>query len=235
MQIHTIIPDAESLLALHPSELAGVLLELMQNDSKSSFHPGVISDNAIYKNYDPQCLEEVKLAVMEAWCFLVGRGLLVPSPGSQNGWHVLSRTGRQIKSSADFRSFVIARMFPRDLLHPKITEKSFSAYLLGDYETCVFNAFKQVEVAIRDRSGSGFANYYGVDLVRKAFHLRTGPLTLQSEPEAEKEAIMHLVAGAIGRFKNPSSHRHVAISSGTETIEMLCIASHLLRVVEDRG
>lgn len=75
---------------------------------------------------------------------------------------------------------------------------------------------------------------YGVDLMRKAFNPDNGPLTDMKEPMAEREALMHLLAGSIGRFKNPTSHRHVPITSASETVEILMFASHLLRVVSDR-
>jgi Protein of unknown function (Hypoth_ymh) len=50
---------------------------------------------------------------------------------------------------------------------------------------------------------------------------------------AEADDLSHLFAGAIGSYKNPSSHRHLAISAG-EAAEMIVLASHLLKIVEDR-
>jgi hypothetical protein len=52
----------------------------------------------------------------------------------------------------------------------------------------------------------------GVALMRKAFDKSTGPLTDMSNPEAEREALAHLFAGAIGSYKNPHSHRTVNLT-----------------------
>jgi hypothetical protein len=72
-------------------------------------------------------------------------------------------------------------------------------------------AFTTVEINVRD--GGGFTiDDYGTDLMRKAFHERTGSLTDQGLPKAERESFAHLFAGALGAYKNPHSHRKATTS-----------------------
>ena len=67
--------------------------------------------------------------------------------------------------------------------------------------------------------------------MRMAFDDKKGPLTDMSQPTAVKEAMAHLFAGAIGAYKNPSSHHDVEFEP-EEAAEMIIIASRLLRIVD---
>ena len=107
----------------------------------------------------------------------------------------------------------------------------WSLFLKGNYVTAVFEAFKEVEVAVRKTGGYADTDL-GVSLMRKAFGDK-GPLTDLKQPLAEQEARAHLFAGAIGSYKNPGSHRNVDFTA-EEAAEVIIFASHLLRIVNSR-
>ncbi len=97
-----------------------------------------------------------------------------------------------------------------------------------------FRPFKEVEVLVR-AVGQFPATEIGTSLISEAFKVAVGPLTDKSLPKAEQLAMLNLFLGALGLFKNPSSHRHVALTEAGEAAEMIVFASLLMRTVDARA
>ena len=113
-----------------------------------------------------------------------------------------------------------------------MANKVYPLFIRGDYDTAVFQAFKEVEIRVR-KAASLPQGLFGVDLVRNAFNPENGKLTDMASIKAEREAKSHLFAGALGLFKNPSSHRDVNWQDPGECAELIYLANHLLRLVKN--
>jgi hypothetical protein len=71
---------------------------------------------------------------------------------------------------------------------PTRTEKVVPLFPCGDHDVAVFQAFKKIEVAVRnaaDVEGAGYADS-GTTLMRKGLHPETGPLADRTLVRAER-------------------------------------------------
>ncbi len=124
-------------------------------------------------------------------------------------------------------------LMPETYVHPLIVRKSFQLLSAGQFESAVLQAFKTLETNIREKTNAD-AEHVGVKLIRKAFHPDNGPLTDLSLPRSEREALCNYVAGAVGYYKNPCSHRDVDMDFQT-AFDRIVVASDLLKIIERSG
>ena len=197
-----ILPNADDLLSLEPEELAGPLLMALEDSDRINPYE-VISFNLLkismvqeYLSNEPN---KILFALMEAWQWLEREGFVASRPNSLANessigpitYYFVTSRGKKIRQREDLDAYRKANLLPKGQLHPIIAKKVWSLFLRGDYDCAVFQAFKEVEIAVRN-AGNYDGQDIGVDLMRKAFG-KGGSLTDPNQPSAEQEARSHLI------------------------------------------
>jgi uncharacterized protein (TIGR02391 family) len=235
--------EPDVMLALSPEELAGELLaKLKAMRASGALNQGLIHLGNLVSELGAAMRTEVAfapkegqiaLAICEAFALLEAQALIVHAPGQLgSGWRTLSRRAEAMMTAEDFEKYRAARLLPRELLHPSIADAVWTSFVRGEYDTAVFQAMRQVEIATREASGAD-ADWPGVKMARWAFKPLEGPLTDKDAEAGEQQGMMDLFAGALGALKNPHSHRIVNFHSPAEAAAVIMFASQLLRIVEN--
>ena len=121
-------------------------------------------------------------------------------------------------------------LLPSSYVHPDVMDKSFELLTKGQFESAILQAFKCIEIKIREKTGYS-DDEVGTKMIRKAFDAHKGPLADHNIPIAEREALAHYIVGAYGYYKNPCLHRNVELDF-LEAFERIVIASNILKIVE---
>jgi uncharacterized protein (TIGR02391 family) len=222
-------PAISSLRQLSAPEIGLRLLDVWRSERRIRTLPDFARAVATESYAGVEALEAAML-FMEGLSYMAREGLIIRDPGQSSEFYTLSRTGRTVKGETAGFPGIPRSLDAREILHPTI-----AAIALADIERgrqyfaeAIFKAFRKVEIMVRERSG---INSYGVPLMREAF--KKGAALYDSGVDvSEAEALAHLYAGAIGRFKNPGSHREVEESDVRLTFQLLSFASYLLSQIE---
>jgi hypothetical protein len=237
----TVFPRPEDLAAVAAEDLAIVMFEFLRPDREGRCSIIGLRDQLFTttgNSYPPGSKRQTLLAIAEALSWLQTQGLIVEDPEQPQHFFVITKRAKALRTRADLETYRKGRVLPVGLLGPSLADKAQPLFLRGDHDVAVFQAFKEVEVAVRKAAAAlstGFGDeLVGTSLMRKAFHPDTGPLTDKSAVYSEREAEMHLFSGAIGHAKNPGSHRDVTVAPD-EAARLIIFASHLLDIVERRS
>lgn len=166
--------------------------------------------------------------LVEAWAWLESRAFV------STRWGQTSADARRVTAEGHRAlDMGLAGLHAAERLNVELSpalEKARRQFLQGDYEEAVFAAFRTVEERVRAASGASSSDL-GVKLMRQAFKPNDGPLSDTASDAGEQESLMHLFGGAIGTFKNPSSHRTVSYDDPTLAAEAVLLADLLLRLI----
>lgn len=224
-------PKIETALELEPEELAPFVLKHLEQSDKINRYNYTLGTSSEIVEYAGPYLEELKRRLMEAFIWLEREGFIAPEPGNQDDWRFITRKGKRVLQEEDFMTYAKESLLSSGTLDPILVRKVKPLFIRGDYDTAIFQAFKVVEVRVR-QLGRFTNEDYGVALMRKAFHPRTGPLTNKTFTETEKENMMHFFSSTIGLFKNPTSHRDISFTA-ERTADTIRIANCLLGILGD--
>jgi len=232
------LPPVRDIAAQMPEALAPSVLEdfvaqgLQQSHQVDSYSTHFDIDvNAQGIPYHER--EPIARSLAEAVAYLEQLGFIARDPRKNTGtrYYFVTRRGRDAAASpAAFASNRVRALFPAAVFHEALRGSAFNALVASDFQQAVSEAFRIIEVRVRD--ASGLTSLHGADLMRAAFHEKSGPLRSNAHDKNERESLAHLFAGAYGWLRNPAAHRDVP-KDATSAVEQLMFASLLLRVLDD--
>ncbi|OHA18577.1 MAG: TIGR02391 family protein [Candidatus Taylorbacteria bacterium RIFCSPHIGHO2_01_FULL_46_22b] len=229
-----IYPLPEAVLEMEPEELAPLVLKHLgrAEQGKLNRHNFLLGTDREFVDWAGSYKQgqSVLERFSVAWMWLEKELFIAPQPGN-NDWMFITHRGKKVLDSQDFDTYRQGYLLPSDGLDSILVRKVKQSFIRGDYDTAIFQAFKEVEVRVRTKAGLS-EKEIGVDLMRKAFGPPSAPLVDKTAHPAEQQARMELFSGAIGTYKNPSSHRYVNLTDPREAADIIHIANTLLRIVD---
>lgn len=227
----TTTPTAAELRTLSTADLALIMLRsLGDQPNPNSILRG--HEQAHHQNGEPDT-DFLMERWSDAWAWLIANGLVGPHHrNTPSDWHRVTQQGRQVAEAGTVRELLAEQRLPDDL-HDDLHEAR-RQFRNGNAEIAVFAAMRQVEIRLRTLSGAG-NDMIGVSLARYALRPDGGPLSDDRLEAGEREAISHLFAGALGAFKNPTSHRLVDFDDPAVAADILLLADLLLRLLDARS
>jgi hypothetical protein len=149
-------PPIENAMEMEPEELAPFVLKFLSTKEKTgemNRYNFTLGTNPELAKYAGGYLNEFCKRLTEAWIWLEKEMFLAPKPGARGDWVFITRKGKRVLESQDFNTYQKSYLLPSENLDPLLVRKVKPAFIRGDYDTAVFQAFKEVEVRVWQDEG----------------------------------------------------------------------------------
>jgi len=125
-------------------------------------------------------------------------------------------------------------MFDTLVTESLLNKTTRQLFLDGHYALAVEEAYKCLNNVVKSRSK---LTADGADLMRTAFSpknpiLKLNPLKTESQKN-HQQGYMDIFAGCMTGIRNPRAHEHRYLDEPDVALEMLSLANHLLRLVQN--
>ena len=220
-------PSPAELRELSTTELGLILLSNLGN--QPNVHNMMIGHRQAHEKNRESDIDFLLGRLSDVWAWLVAEGCVGPDPGQSSGWYRVTERGRRLAQEGTLSSLFADQRIPDDI-HERL-EEARRLFRSGRLELGVFEAMRQVEIALREKSESP-NDLIGVPLARRVLHPESGTLTDTRLEKGERQAVADLLAGALGAFKNPTSHRIVDFDDPARSADAIVLADLLLRMLD---
>ncbi len=134
----------------------------------------------------------------------------------------------------EHRDEALIQLFDALGFHPDIVDVSGHLFADGHYAPAIFQAFRQVEIAVR--SASGLEDKSGTSLMGEAFKVPEPRIQLNAlagrSDHDEQEGFKLIFMGSMLGIRNPKSHERIVQNDAYKTLEYLGLASLLLKRID---
>ncbi|RIK11463.1 MAG: TIGR02391 family protein [Acidobacteria bacterium] len=229
------LPQLDQLSELPDAEIGLALLRHISDLDQIFMCRGNVFSNIAQHHAGGSEKETLRALIAEGWQWLESERLIAWAGNEMNqDSYVITRRGRRALEEDDPLRSIEAENLVASRLHPRLTRRIRNQFLVGECELAAFAAIREVEIRVRELGGFD-DSFIGVPLMRAAFNPTGGPLRDPDLDSGEAEQTSALFAGAIGVFKNPSSHRQVEFDDPIEASEVILLADLLLRMLDEKA
>ena len=160
--LRQLVPDADSVVAMHPADLAGYVLEVLMTlsaDERGAWNRRNFCIQAAqefsqdYRNQGPHA--GVSEACAVAWSWLEANWLICSHPEQGNDWYIPTKRGKEVRDRTGVRRLIERSELPEHFLHDTLIRDVLPLFLQARCDLAVFEAFHRLEIAIRDASNLG--------------------------------------------------------------------------------